>query len=293
VFAVIATLFIVGAAAAGLMYMGYRYLKGRGVLGGAGSQQAAMVPANQPAKPALDSAHPVVPANVELSNPRVSPTALDGQESSGGPTQGANAQQASQQPSASAVTVKAAAQEPPAKMTINGSRAQGLSTPVKIARAERLQVESSPASVPSGHPSRVAVSVQGEAGLNASVARIVTRELESEGLRVVLTNDLPSTEAMGSQPSTSALIEHLRGQAGVLIVARIEPTGERELHYYGRTDTSYGSRVTLTAYDVASAQPIGTRQSASLEYTHLNADDSADEAVTPLARKIARAIGSR
>jgi hypothetical protein len=51
--------------------------------------------------------------------------------------------------------------------------------------------------------------------------------------------------------------------------------------------------VTLTAYDVASAQPIGTRASASLEYTHLNADDSADEAVTPLAKKIARAIGSR
>jgi serine/threonine-protein kinase len=285
VVAVIAALFIVVGAAAALGFMGYRYLKGHGVLGGESAQQAAMVPA----KPAPDSARPVVPANVELSNPKVSPPiGLNTQGSSEQPTQGANAQQVSQRPSVSTVAVK-----PVAQMTINGSRAQSLSTPVKVARAERLQVESSPASAPARHSSRVAVSVQGEAGLNASVARIVTRELEAAGLGAVLANDLPAMESLGSRPSTSALIEHLRGQAGVLIIARIEPTGERELHYYGRTDTSYGSRVTLTAYDVASSQPIGTRASASLEYTHLNADDSADEAVTPLAKKIAGAIRSR
>jgi serine/threonine-protein kinase len=274
VVAVIATLFIVGAAAAGLMYMGYRYVKGHGMFGGEKTQQAAMVPANQPAKSAQDSTPPVVPANVELSNPKVTPPiTLDTQESS-----------AQQQ----------ASQKPAAQVTINSQRSQGLSAPVKVARAERQQqVESSPASAPSRHSSRVAVSVQGEAGLNASVARIVTRELESEGLDVVLANDLPSAEALGSRPSTSALIDHLRGQAGVLVVARIEATGERELHYYGRYDTAYGSRVTLTAYDVASSQPIGTRESGSLEYTHLNADDKADEAVTPLGRHIARAIRSR
>jgi len=79
----------------------------------------------------------------------------------------------------------------------------------------------------------------------------------------------------------------------VLVVARIEATGERELKYYGHYDTAYGSRVTLTAYDVATSQPIGTRGSASLEYTHLNADDKADEEVTPIAQRVARAIRSR
>jgi predicted Ser/Thr protein kinase len=274
--AVIAVLVLVAAAAAGLMFRGYRYLKGKGMLGGEATQQAAMVaaPAKQPAQ-ALTP--PVVPANVELSSPRTSPLTLSGQDSSA--------------PQAQAV--KPATQEPSARMTVHGSRTQPLSTPVKVARAERLQVEAAPASAPSRHSSRVAISVQGEAGLNPSVARTVTHELESAGLGVVLVNDLPSTEALGPRPSTSALIDHLRGQAGVLVVARIEATGERELHYYGRYDTAYGSRVTLTAYDVASGQPIGTRASASLEYTHLNADDKADEAVAPLAQTLARAIRSR
>lgn len=288
VFAVIAAVLLVGAAGAGLLYTGYRYLKGKGVLGG-DATQAAMVstPAKQPATTSQDPAPPVVPANVELSNPKNPPVGFDTQASSAPSTQSSPAP----------VTVNPASpatQSAAAHMTVNAARAQSLSTPVKVARADRQQVESSPAAVaPSRHSSRVAVSVQGEAGLNASVARIVTRELESTGRDVVLVNDLPSTEGLGSHPSASALIDHLRGQAGVLVVARIEVTGERELHYYGRTDTSYGSRVTLTTYDVATGQPIGTRESASLEYTHLNADDSADEAVTPLAKRIARTIRSR
>jgi hypothetical protein len=51
--------------------------------------------------------------------------------------------------------------------------------------------------------------------------------------------------------------------------------------------------VTLVAYDVATGQPIGTRESATLEYTHLNADDKADTAVAPLAKRMVGAIRSR
>jgi len=286
--AVLAVLLLVGAAGAALLYTGYGYLKGKGVLGG-GTQQAAMVstPAKQPATTSQDPATPVVPANVELSNPKTPPVGLDAPASSAPSTQSSPVPVAGN-------PATPATQSAAAHMTVNAPRAQGLTTPpVKVARLERQQAGSSPTSEPARHSSRVAVSVQGEAGLNASVARIVTRELEAAGLGAVLANDLPATESLGSRASTSALIEHLRGQAGVLIVARIEPTGERELHYYGRTDTSYGSRVTLTTYDVATAQPIGARESATLEYTHLNADDSADEAVGPLAKKVARAIRSR
>jgi hypothetical protein len=289
VLAIVIALLVVAGGAAGLGFIGYRYLKGHGMLGGGTAQEAAMVQAKQPAKAAPDSTHPVDPANVELSNPKVDP--LNAANAQSQPSQ---AGQAGQQPSSSPVAAKSAPAQPAAQMTVNGSRTQPVSAPVKVARVERLQqVESSPASAPARHSSRVVVSVQGEAGLNASVARVVTSELESAGLDVVVANDLPSMEGLGSHPSTSALIDRLRGQAGVLVVARIEATGERELHFYGRTDTAYGSRVTLTAYDVASAQPLGTRASASLEYTHLNADGKAEEAVTPLATQIARAIRSR
>jgi len=253
--------------------MGYRYLKGRGMFGGDATQQAAMIPAKEPAKPATDSAPPVDPAKVELSSPNTPPVTL--------PVADLSQTQTSSSPA-------------PAQMTVNGSRAQSVSVPpVKVARVERQQTAPAPVAAPSRHSSRIAISVQGEAGLNAAVARVVTRELEAAGFDVVLANDLPATERLGGQPSASSLIDHLRGEAGVLVVARIEATGERELKYYGRYDTAYGSRVTLTAYDVATAQPIGTRGTASLEYTHLNADDKADEEVTPIAQRVARAIRSR
>jgi serine/threonine-protein kinase len=273
VFAILfVVLLLVGGAAAGLGFMGYRYLKGHGMFGGEATQQAAMIPAKEPATPAPAPAHPVDPASVELSSPKTPAISL--------PAEGSSQQ------------AKPASQQQPAQMTVNASRSVS-APPVKVARVERQQTEPAQAAAPGRHSSRIAVSVQGEAGLNASVARIVTRELESAGFDVVLANDLPATERLGGQPSTSSLIEHLRGEAGVLVVARIEATGERELKYYGHYDTAYGSRVTLTAYDVATAQPIGTRTSASLEYTHLNADDKADEEVTPLAQRIARGIRSR
>ncbi|HEX3582679.1 MAG TPA: serine/threonine-protein kinase [Thermoanaerobaculia bacterium] len=271
---VIAVLLIVGLAAAGLGFMGYRYLKGRGMFGGQAAQEASMLPApaKEPAKAGTDGTHPVDPASVELSSPKVDPLSTTNAEVQSAP----------------------AAQQPAAQMTVNAPRTQSVSVPpVKVARVERQQAESAPAPAPSRHSSRIAVSVQGEAGLNASVARVVTRALESAGFDVVLANDLPATERLGGQPSTSSLIDHLRGEAGVLVVARIEATGERELKYYGRYDTAYDSRVTLTAYDVATAQPIGSRMSASLEYTHLNADDKTDEEVTPIAQRIARGIRSR
>jgi serine/threonine-protein kinase len=277
--AVLAVLFIVGAAVAGLGYMGYQYAKGHGLVGGA-TQEAAMLPAKQLAKGGQAPAPASDPSKL-LSNPI-------------NPTIPLTDTQASQQPSSAPAAAKPAPQTAAPQMTVNAPRPQGLSTPVKVARAERLQqAEPAPAAAPVRHSNRIAVSVQGEAGLNASVARVVTRELESAGLDVVVANDLPAAEGLGSHPSASALLDRLRGQAGVLVVARIEATGERDLHYYGRTDTAYGSRVTLTTYDVASGQPIGARMSESLEYTHLNADDKAEEAVGPMAARVARAIRSR
>jgi hypothetical protein len=91
--------------------------------------------------------------------------------------------------------------------------------------------------------------------------------------------------------SPTALINRLR-EAGlaVLVVARIEPTGTRTLNYMGRQDTAYASRITLSAYDVATGRPLGQRATANLEYTHLNADREAEKAVGRWAQKIAESL---
>jgi len=78
----------------------------------------------------------------------------------------------------------------------------------------------------------------------------------------------------------------------VLVLARIDPVGQRELHYYGRHDTAYSSRVTLTTYDLATARPFGSSGTATIEYTSLNADSKSEEMVGPLAKTIASTIRS-
>jgi len=139
----------------------------------------------------------------------------------------------------------------------------------------------------------VAIAVQRESTLNGAVAEVLTSELSSAGLDVANADDLPATEGMARSASSGALLDRLRGNAGILVVARIEPAGERELKYMGRYDTAYSSRINITVYDVASGRPIGTRASATIEYTSINASKKAEEVVGPLAQKAVEAIQNR
>ena len=78
----------------------------------------------------------------------------------------------------------------------------------------------------------------------------------------------------------------------VVVGARIDPSGQRELTYYGRHDTLYSSRVTVTAYDLATGKPLGSSRSATVDYTSLNADSKSQETVGPLAKSVVAAIRS-
>ena len=97
----------------------------------------------------------------------------------------------------------------------------------------------------------------------------------------------------GGNVSAGRLIDRLRGEGyATLVLARIDPTGQRELSYYGRHDTAYSSRVTLTTYDLATGKPVGTSRSATVEYTSISAQSESEEAVGPLAKSAAKAIRS-
>ena len=154
---------------------------------------------------------------------------------------------------------------------------------MKIAPTNRRASSPAPPPPPPAQHSGVAVVVQGESALNGAVSDVLNSEVSSAGLQAVNPDDL-------SPSASTALLDRLRGKAGTLLVARIEPTGEREIHYMGRSDTAYSWRVTVTAYDVASGRPIGARGSGSIEYTSINASKKAEEVVGPLAQKAVEAI---
>jgi len=145
---------------------------------------------------------------------------------------------------------------------------------------------------PAHHASGVAIAVTGDANLVNSVADVITSELSSAGLKTVNADTLPSTENLvRGDAAASRLISRLRDEGyAVMLLARVDPATSRELHYMGRYDTAYSSKVTLTAYDLASGRPFGTPQRGTIEYTSVNADKKVDEVVGRLARASAEEI---
>jgi serine/threonine-protein kinase len=176
--------------------------------------------------------------------------------------------------------------------------------PVQQQRAQAVPPERQPAPAAVVPPARapkqrglsgVAIAAIGDQPLLGAVASVLRDEAGGAGLEVVDANSLPSTEDLvqGRAPVRD-LIAQLRDDGyAVLMLARIEPTGSRELSYYGRRDTAYTSRITVTAYDLATGRPFGTPQTESITYTSINMDSESQDVVGPLARAVARAVRER
>jgi serine/threonine-protein kinase len=202
----------------------------------------------------------------------------------------APAQQAATDPVAATVPVPAIARQSPAQEA-GQARTQ---TPVP-------QQQTAPAVVatPARAPQRrglsgVAVAAIGDQAVLGAVSSALRTEAEAAGLEVVDANTLPSTEDLVGRGPIRDLVEQLRDDGyAVLMLARVEPTGSRELSYYGRRDTAYTARVTVTAYDLATGRPFGTPQTESMTYTSINVDSESQDVVAPLARAVARAIRDR
>ena len=180
----------------------------------------------------------------------------------------------------------------PQPAPVNGAPASAGVVPPRAA-APSAKVPRQNAVAEEKHRSGVAVAATGDAGLLGAVSSVLRSELEAAGIEVVDAHTLPATEDLLSRGNVPAgrLIDRLRGEGyATLLLARIDPTGQRELSYYGRHDTAYSSRVTLTAYDLATGKPLGSSKSATLEYTAISAQSESEEAVGPLARSLANAI---
>jgi hypothetical protein len=138
----------------------------------------------------------------------------------------------------------------------------------------------------------VAVVAVGEQILLGTVASTLENALQAAGIQALDAAALPETEGLvrpGADPPALDLLRamHAAGVA-VLVLARVEPAGQRELQYMGRYDVAYSSRVTVTCYDVATGRPRGHPLSTTVEYTMLTMERSADKALSPIAQEIAQ-----
>jgi len=199
---------------------------------------------------------------------------------------------------------------PASSLSTPGSQGHAGQTPVQVAQNSQAprptggsssyasqQQSQQHVTAPEPRPARrlsgIAIAVTGDSNLVNAVSDVITSEMSSTGMRTVNADTLPSTESLvrGGDVATSRLITHLRDAGyAVLVVARVDAAGQRELKYMGRYDTAYTSKVTLTTYDLASGHPFGTPGRGTIEYTTINADKKAEEVVGRLARASAEEI---
>ena len=140
----------------------------------------------------------------------------------------------------------------------------------------------------------VAVGVTGERPIAGIVSSFLQSELQGSGLQPLDAATLPGTEELfagGGEPGVGDLIRRLRGEGvAKLVLARVEPAGQRELRYMGRSDTAYTSRVTVTCYDIATGRPKGRSLNATFESTSINQEQATEKALSPLTTEIVQQL---
>jgi len=264
---------LLGGAAAGAWLMWPTVSRALGLAGAAKASQAARV--TQDAPPAPETSERTAGAG-------------------GAVDQGGHA------PAEAAAAAGAAAQKPAAGAPLPGTEAARAAQPPSSGAAETGSSTAAPAGEPAAEPrgavapapalSGVAVAVVGDQGLVGAVSSYLMGELGGADLEPLDAATLPELEGLVRGQGDVATGELLRGarEAGlaVVVLARVDPAGQRELVYMNRYDTAYTSRVTVTCLDVASGRPRGRPASATVEYTALTAQRVTEPALGALIGQV-------
>lgn len=138
---------------------------------------------------------------------------------------------------------------------------------------------------PAGPP-KVAVIVMGDPALTAASKHLIEESLLNRGF-VLLESDLVAGVRGGDLArNLSALARH---GAVAVVTIKAEPMGTTQLNYYGQSDTLYSANLTIRAYDVHNRSPLNSGMQAKVDFTALNANEKAQEAIEP---GLARLMGS-
>ncbi len=140
-------------------------------------------------------------------------------------------------------------------------------------------------------PPKVAVVAIGDPAITGPAKQLLEEALMNGGFLLVDDALVPGIADVAERGDIPAIMNALARGAGVRAVAivRAEGIGQTQLNYYGQSDTMYSARLTVRTYDIANRSPLTAGVQAKVDFTALNADFKAREAVQP---NLGRLIGS-
>jgi len=150
---------------------------------------------------------------------------------------------------------------------------------IREVEAERPTV--APARVPPP-PEGVLVIGLGDAAITDPMMREIERALRADGHDLVERGfvsglaELSRSDEIDLNALTDVAID-----AGVrrVVVARALPAGQRELSFYGRSDTAYRVQADTIIYDLVDRRRLGSTEVEQFEYTGLNATQKAQDMI--------------
>jgi len=138
-------------------------------------------------------------------------------------------------------------------------------------------------------PVGTAVVAVGEPMLARETEAFLERALDRAGIPVVDELGIPAVTDLamaGADPRLDDLLRVLKPHAVTLLLVRAEFVGERPLRYMNRMDVAFKSRLFVTAFDVASGEPMTPSLSESVEYTQVSVERVVAKTLRPRARRL-------
>lgn len=159
----------------------------------------------------------------------------------------------------------------------------------ELARAEPPPQRREPAR-PAGPP-KVAVVAIGDPAIASPARQIVEEELINAGY-IVADSDLLGLDGAGKGDLPAIFADLRRAGVQAVAVIRIEAIGQTQLNYYGQSDTLYNAAMTVRTFDVANRSPLFGGGRTKVDFTALNAEQKAREAIEPELRRMLSSLSA-
>lgn len=135
-------------------------------------------------------------------------------------------------------------------------------------------------------PPKVAVIALGDPAITGPAKQVIEESLMNQGFLLI---DTDVVGGLGGGDLARNLAALHRAGASAVAVVRAEPLGSTQLNYYGQSDTLYSASLTVRTYSVETRSPLSAGVREKVDFTALNAEDKAREALEP---GLSRVVGS-
>jgi serine/threonine-protein kinase len=165
-------------------------------------------------------------------------------------------------------------------------------------RQGALQAKAKPPEqqAPPRGPSRVAVIALGDPAISQPAQHLIEEALSDNGFLILDTDTAPGLNRLlqSDRPDLPQLLGQLARQHGVraVTVVKAEPIGSTQLNYYGQSSELFSVNLTVKTYDTANHSPVNAGFRSKVDFTSLNANDQAKEAIEPELRRYLSSLSS-